>query len=105
LHVCRYYLDLVLCHFDGCSVYFSLNQLVIRTGVARATGPFQTNIGSVADFDWLLRLTSAVGTVHIPRKLATWRFHGNQLSLKRDQSRETVQRGGCRANTSEDRRK
>jgi len=79
-----------LLHFDGRSVYFSLNQLLVRTDVARATGPFQTNIGSVADFDWLLRLTSTVGTVHLPKKFAHWRFHGNQLSLKRDESRETA---------------
>lgn len=81
-----------LLHFDGRSVYFSLNQLVVRTSVARATGRFQTNIGSVADFDWLLRLTSNVATVHIPRKLAIWRFHGNQLSLKRDESRASARR-------------
>jgi len=81
-----------LLHFDGRSVYYSLNQLVIRTGIARAAGPFDTHVGSVADFDWLIRLTSGVGTVHVPKKIAMWRLHGDQLSLKRDEARENVRR-------------
>ena len=76
-----------LLHFDGRSVYFSLNQLLIRTRLARGARSFKTTIGSVADFDWLLRLTSSTGTVHVPEKLAMWRFHGNQLSLQPDESR------------------
>ncbi|MEY2601323.1 MAG: hypothetical protein QOJ36_642 [Verrucomicrobiota bacterium] len=76
-----------LLHFDGRSVYLSLNQLVVRTALARAAGPFKTTVGSVADFGWLLRLTSSTGTVHVPKKLATWRFHGDQLSIRRDHSR------------------
>jgi len=76
-----------LLHCDGHSVYFSLNQLLVRTDVARAAGQFQTNIGSVADFDWLLRLTNSAGTVHVPKKIAMWRFHGNQLSMHRDETR------------------
>ena len=76
-----------LLHFDGRSVYLSLNQLVVRTALARAAAPFDTTIGSVGDFKWLLRLTSSSGTVHIPKKLAMWRFHGDQLSLQADASR------------------
>jgi glycosyltransferase involved in cell wall biosynthesis len=76
-----------LLHFDGRSVYLSLNQLVVRTALTKAAGPFKTTVGSVADFGWLLRLTSSTGTVHVPKKLATWRFHGDQLSIRRDHSR------------------
>ena len=76
-----------LLHCDGHSVYFSLNQLLIRSDIARAAGQFKTNIGSVADFDWLLRLTNRAGTVHVPKKIAMWRFHGDQLSMHRDESR------------------
>lgn len=76
-----------LLHFDGHSVYFSLNQLLVRTALARAAAPFDTTIGSVGDFKWLLRLTASTGTVHVPRKLAMWRFHGDQLSLQPDLSR------------------
>ena len=41
----------------------------------------------MADFGWLLRLTNHNGTVHLPEKLAIWRFHGDQLSVDRDDSR------------------
>jgi glycosyltransferase involved in cell wall biosynthesis len=80
-----------LIYFSGRSVYCSLTQLLIRTESARAIGPFRTEIGSVADFDWLLRATSRFGTVHLPQKLATWRFHGEQLSIYRDPGRGSVQ--------------
>ena len=84
-----------LLQFDGRSVYLSLNQLVIRTYAARAVGPFKIDIGSVADFDWILRLTSSTGTVHVPRKLAMWRFHGDQLSLQPDDSRATARKAAA----------
>jgi len=41
--------------------------------------PFETKIGSIADYEWLLRLTAHAGSC-IARKLAMWRYHGNQLS-------------------------
>jgi glycosyltransferase involved in cell wall biosynthesis len=75
-----------LIHFSAKSVYFSLTQLLIRTAAARANGLFNTTVGSIADFDWLVRLTNVTGTVHIPEKLATWRFHGEQLSIRADPS-------------------
>lgn len=84
-----------LLHFDGRSVYLSLNQLVVRTAPARAAAPFETTVGSVADFGWLLRLTSSTATVHIPKKLAMWRFHGNQLSLRPDLSRPSSRRAAA----------
>jgi glycosyltransferase involved in cell wall biosynthesis len=76
-----------LLHFGGRSVYFSLTQLLIRTALAKAAAPFETTVGSVADFGWLLRLTNHTGSVHLPEKLAIWRFHGDQLSVHRDASR------------------
>jgi glycosyltransferase involved in cell wall biosynthesis len=78
-----------LLHFDGRSVYLSLNQLLVRTTFAQAAAPFDTTIGSVADFKWLLRLTASTGTVHVSRKLAMWRYHGDQLSFQPDPSRAT----------------
>lgn len=84
-----------LLHFDGRSVYYSLHQLLIRADAARAIPRFDTTIGSVADFDWLLRLTSLVGTVHVPKKLAMWRFHGNQVSMHRDESRPDARRAAA----------
>ncbi len=76
-----------LLHFAGRSVYCSLTQLVVRMSSVKAVAPFETNVGSVADYVWLLGLTAHAGSVHLPRKLATWRFHGDQLSLRRDESR------------------
>ena len=58
-------------------------------------GRFETAIGSVADFSWLLQLTSSTGSVHVPRKLAMWRYHGNQLSLQPDPSRARSQRAAA----------
>ena len=84
-----------LLHFGGGSVYLSLNQLVVRTPLAKMAGPFETSVGSVADFAWLLRLTSSTGSVHIPEKLAMWRYHGNQLSLRPDLSRATSRRAAA----------
>jgi glycosyltransferase involved in cell wall biosynthesis len=84
-----------LLHFDGRSVYLSLNQLVVRTNLARAAAPFDTTIGSVADFKWLLHLTSSTGTVHIPKKLAMWRYHGDQLSFHPDPSRASSRKAAA----------
>src|SRR5256885_5430721 len=82
-------------HFFGRSVYFSLTQLVVRTSLANAAGLFSTTVGSVADFGWLLRLTNLTGTVHLPQKLAMWRFHGDQLSIRRDPTRRPAMRTLC----------
>jgi glycosyltransferase involved in cell wall biosynthesis len=71
-----------LLHFAAKSVYFSLTQLLIRTEVARSIAPFDTNVGSSADVGWLVRLTNIAGTVHVPERLAQWRFHGRQLTTQ-----------------------
>ena len=84
-----------LLHFTGRSVYFSLTQLLVRMALVRAVGPFETAVGSVADFGWLVRLTSMTGSVHLPRNLATWRFHGDQLSVQRDNSRISTMKRMC----------
>ena len=84
-----------LLHFSGRSVYFSLTQLLVRTSSAKEAGPFETNVGSAADFGWLVRLTSLTGSVHVPKRLATWRFHGDQLSLQRDNTRLGTMKRMC----------
>jgi glycosyltransferase involved in cell wall biosynthesis len=76
-----------LLHFTGRSLYFSLTQLLIRRASAMAAGYFETDVGSAADFRWLVRLTSQLGSVHLSKRLATWRFHGDQISLRRDDTR------------------
>lgn len=74
-------------HLSAKSVYLSLTQLLIRTAKARETGPFDTSVGSIADLGWVARLTSLTGTIHLPSKLARWRFHGSQLSIQNDPQR------------------
>jgi len=86
-----------LLHFTGRSVYFSLTQLLVRTTSAKAAGFFETTVGSAADFGWLVRLTSLAGSVHLPRRLATWRFHGDQLSLRRDNTRLNAMNKMCQS--------
>lgn len=76
-----------LLHFTACTVYFSLTQLLIRRNIITESCYFDAAIGSMADFNWALKLCSKSDTVHIPKKLATWRFHGNQLSLQQDENR------------------
>jgi Glycosyl transferase family 2 len=73
-----------LLHFSCKSLYLSLTQLLFRTEVVRTNGPFDTTVGSIADLGWLARLTNMTGTVHVPAKLAMWRFHGAQLSAMDD---------------------
>jgi glycosyltransferase involved in cell wall biosynthesis len=86
-----------LLHFTARSVYFSLTQLLVRTVSAKTAGFFETNASSAADFGWLVRLTSLTGTVHLPKKLATWRFHGDQLSLHRDDTRLITMNKACQS--------
>jgi hypothetical protein len=35
------------------------------------------------------------GSVHLPKRLATWRFHGEQLSLERDNNRLSAMKKMC----------
>jgi hypothetical protein len=65
--------------------------------LAKAAAPFETTVGSIADFGWLLRLTNLTGSVHVPEKLATWRFHGDQLSVRRDDTRLTTMKEMCQS--------
>src|SRR4029077_17472859 len=87
-----------LLHFAGRSVYCSLTQLVVRMSSVKAVAPFETKIGSIADYEGLLRLTASAGSVHFPGKRANCRSHVNQLSLRRDDSRlGSMKAGGERS--------
>jgi Glycosyl transferase family 2 len=85
-----------LLHLTFRTVYYSLTQLVVRAGCILPKHSFATEIGSIADFVWTLRLTSEVPTVHIPCKLATWRIHGDQLSLRKDPTRPMSMLAACK---------
>ena len=86
-----------LLHFTGRSVYFSLTQLLVRRSLVKEAGSFEADVGSAADFGWLVRLTSFSGSVHLPKRLATWRFHGDQLSLQPDNTRLSAMEKMCQS--------
>jgi len=69
-----------LLHFSGSTVYISLTQLLIRKTLFDNVGLFLTDFGSIADYEWVMRATLLVNTVHVPEYLATWRFYGNQAT-------------------------
>src|SRR5947207_9237327 len=58
----------------------------MHTCLAQSAEPFAPTVCSDADLGRLIRLTILGGTVHVPRKLTMWRFHGNQLSVRQDSS-------------------
>jgi len=69
-----------LLHFSGITVYTSLTQLLIRSAVFWLFGDFSLDFGSMADYEWVLRATSYISTVHVPKYLATWRIHSLQAT-------------------------
>jgi glycosyltransferase involved in cell wall biosynthesis len=88
----QYYGDLIrkkhirLAPLDGIlhcglkTIYSSVTQLLIRKKVFDLAGYFQTDKGSIADFEWGLRVSLLFNTLHIPEYLATWRKHSRQLT-------------------------
>lgn len=72
--------------FDGllCSrihtPYTSITQFLARKKVFEEMGLFREDFGSIADFEWSVRVLSIYNNIFIPEKLATWRKHENQLT-------------------------
>lgn len=62
------------------TVYTSLTQLLVCRSVYSSVGLFSCEHGSWADFGWAMKASLLCNTVHIPRYLATWRFHPNQAT-------------------------
>lgn len=91
-YACQYYGELMnqkhirIAPLDGIlhcglkTVYTSITQLLIRKEVFNKLGLFLTNGGSIADFEWGMRVSLLYNTLHIPEYLATWRVHGKQLT-------------------------
>lgn len=67
-----------LLHCGVRTVYTSITQLLIRKSLFERIGLFRTDCGSIADFEWGMRVSLAVHTVHVPAYLATWRVHPDQ---------------------------
>lgn len=62
------------------TVYTSITQLLIRKTVFDRYGLFETHWGSVADFEWGMRVGFLESCVYIPEYLATWRKHSEQAT-------------------------
>ena len=83
-------------HLAGGTVYFSLTQLLARMTLVKQAPRFDVTVGSIADFGWSLNLTNLAGTAHAPQPLATWRYHGDQLSMRADDTRHAAIVRMCR---------
>jgi glycosyltransferase involved in cell wall biosynthesis len=62
------------------TVYTSITQLLIRKRVFDNYGLFETQWGSVADFEWGMRVGFLESCVYVPEFLATWRKHPEQAT-------------------------
>ncbi|MBP7461254.1 MAG: glycosyltransferase [Candidatus Delongbacteria bacterium] len=72
-----------LLHLSGITVYTSLTQIMIRRSLFARIGLFPEDIGSIADYEWMMRATLLADTIHIPAYLACWRQHPNQATSDR----------------------
>lgn len=60
--------------------YTSITQFLVRKKVFEETGLFREDFGSIADFEWSVRVLSMYNNIFVPEKLATWRKHETQLT-------------------------
>lgn len=64
------------------TVYHSITQVLIRKNVFQELGLFLENAGSIADFEWGMRVSLFKDTIHVPEYLASWRIHPDQATQK-----------------------
>lgn len=64
------------------TVYQSITQLLVRKKVFDEVGYFLENAGSIADFEWGMRVSLVRNVVHIPEHLASWRIHPEQATTE-----------------------
>ena len=73
---------LVLLHLLGGSVYISITQLLIRRSLFDRIGLFETEWGSVGDFNWDMRAGLVANTLHVPHTWGGWRVHASQATAQ-----------------------
>jgi glycosyltransferase involved in cell wall biosynthesis len=69
-----------LLHLMGSSVYWSITQLLIRRSVFDKVGLFESQWGSMGDYNWNLRASMVSNTVHVPTTWGGWRIHPSQAT-------------------------
>ncbi|WP_276373583.1 glycosyltransferase [Chryseolinea sp. H1M3-3] len=62
------------------TVYTSITQLLIRKSVFDELGLFIEDGGSIADFEWEMRVSLFINIVHVPEYLTSWRVHNLQAT-------------------------
>ena len=67
-------------HAGWSVVYHSITQLLIRRSLFNKVGLFRNDLGSIADFEWEMRAAFIADVIHIPKYLATWRYHSAQAT-------------------------
>ena len=70
-----------LVHCGIRNLYISLTQLLIRRSLFDRIGLFRGDWGPRGDFEWDMRASLVASTLHLPRKLATWRQHAAQATV------------------------
>jgi len=67
-------------HFLGVTAYTSLTQMLFRRRLFDELGLFREDYGSVADYEWYMRVALRRDTLHVPLRLAAWRVHEKQAT-------------------------
>lgn len=67
-------------YFQFNTVIHSFTQILIKKSVFDEIGLFIENMGPKADLEWGMRACLKYDMIHVPKKLATWRVHDNQLT-------------------------
>ena len=100
--VARYFADLLdkehirpaphdgILHCAVYTVFTSLTQILTRRSLFEDTGPFKTDIGEGADFEWGMRASLTCSVVHLPKTLATWRVHSEHITSNAPNPLETA---------------
>ena len=78
-HVRRAPFDGML-HLLGGAVYISITQLLIRRALFDRIGMFESQWGSVSDFNWEMRAGLVANTIHVPDTWGGWRLHAAQAT-------------------------
>lgn len=71
-----------LLHTALFTICTSITQLLIKREVFERLGNFDTNWGSVGDFEWQMRVALVYNCAFIPARLASWRIHPEQATGK-----------------------
>jgi hypothetical protein len=79
------------------SLYITITSLVFRYKTIEKLESFSSQYGTSGDYDWTMRLGLITDVLYIPKLLATWRIHQNQMT-QNTQSPDVIARNLAIAN-------